>query len=350
MAESTIGKGFEPYVQSQVTTRQQIAGSGITSEYSDSVIKYNNSKTSWLRLTSGVNVGSSEALATQYVLGGGTNFADTYAGVGYNSTSAYGFRSNKNYGYVPIPGITSAQVKSLNRGSLREAKIEIKCHNLEQFKDIEKVFLKLQYSMLLEWGHSMYFDNKGELQKGTDNDNSLVGKFLDPVASSKLVFTPTPGSFPIGKTETTSLTYVDFLKLIDEQIRASNGNYDAMFGKVCNFHWSFMQDGSYDITIDLVSIGDIIESFKINALTSGIDTSIKVEKKEGEDKKDPSQMTSEELIDDYVNQSEIGKKFYQLIHNLEEKVDIKDIIEQKKEREESRKGLISLPEADLSVG
>ena len=165
-----------------------------------------------------------------------------------------------------------------------------------------------------------------------------------------MVFTPTPGSFPIGKTETTSLTYVDFLKLIDEQRRASNGNYDVMFGKVCNFHWSFMQDGSYDITIDLVSIGDIIESFKINALTSGIDTSIKVEKKEGEDKKDPSQMTSEELIDDYANQSEIGKKFYQLIHNLEEKVDIKDTIEQEKEREESWKGLISLPEADLSVG
>ena len=39
MAESTIGKGFEPYVQSQVTTRQQIAGSGIASEYSDGVIK-----------------------------------------------------------------------------------------------------------------------------------------------------------------------------------------------------------------------------------------------------------------------------------------------------------------------
>jgi len=104
MAESTIGKGFEPYVQSQVTTRQQIAGAGITSEYSDSVIKYNNSKTSWLRLTSGVNVGSSEALATQYVLGGGTNFADTYAGVGYNNTSAYGFGSNKNYGSFKVKG------------------------------------------------------------------------------------------------------------------------------------------------------------------------------------------------------------------------------------------------------
>jgi hypothetical protein len=238
MAESTIGKGFEPYVQSQVTTRQQIAGSGITSEYSDSVIKYNNSKTSWLRLTSGVNVGSSEALATQYVLGGGTNFADTYAGVGYNSTSAYGFRSNKNYGYVPIPGITSAQVKSLNRGSLREAKIEIKCHNLEQFKDIEKVFLKLQYSMLLEWGHSCYFNNKNEF---IENPNHNLSTY-----------------FLTSHTQREILT-----KIEDERIK-SCGNYDAFFGFVKNFSWSLRADGGYDITLDLVSAGSIVESLKIN--------------------------------------------------------------------------------------
>jgi hypothetical protein len=238
MAESTIGKGFESYVQNQITTRQQIAGSGVTSEYPDSVIKYNNSKTSWLRLTSGVNVGSSEALATQYVLGGGTNFADTYAGVGYNSTSAYGFRSNKDYGYVPIPGITSAQVKSLNRGSLREAKIEIKCHNLEQFKDIEKVFLKLQYSMLLEWGHSCYFNNKNEF---IENPNHNLSTY-----------------FLTSHTQREILT-----KIEDERIK-SCGNYDAFFGFVKNFSWSLRADGGYDITLDLVSAGSIIESLKIN--------------------------------------------------------------------------------------
>jgi len=83
-----------------------------------------------------------------------------------------------------------------------------------------------------------------------------------------------------------------------------------MFGKVCNFHWSFLPDGSYDITIDLVSIGDVIESFKINALISGIDTSIKAVK-EGD--KDPSQMSSKDIIALYVNQSEIGKKFWELV-------------------------------------
>ena len=278
---------------------------------------------------------SGDDLAKNYVLFGGMRGGpNTYrTGIAeaneLNSPKAYGFGGTE-FGLRPMMGIISADIKHENRGSIRRATIKVKAFNKVQFDIIDVLYLRLGFNVLLEWGHSMYFDNEGTLQKGTDNDNSLVGKFLDPVASSKLVFTPTPGSFPIGKTETTSLTYVDFLKLIDEQRRASNGNYDAMFGKVCNFHWSFMQDGSYDITIDLVSIGDIIESFKINALTSGIDTSIKVEKKKGEDKKDPSQMTSEDVITLYANQSEIGKKFYQLIHNLEEKVDIKDIIEQKK--------------------
>jgi hypothetical protein len=130
------------------------------------------------------------------------------------------------------------------------------------------------------------------------------------------------------------LTYVDFLNLIDSQRRNSNGNYDAMFGKVCNFHWSFLPDGSYDITIELVSIGDIIESFKINALISGFDASSKADTT-NTTKKDPSQMSSEELIDDYVNKSEIGKKFFTLIHNLEENISAADIADIKRKKAEA---------------
>jgi hypothetical protein len=155
--------------------------------------------------------------------------------------------------------------------------------------------------VLLEWGHSMYYNNKGELLKGSDNDSSLVTDFL-------LQKNLHPTSIDSGVSITMD-NYVDFLKLIKYQRIASFGNYDAMFGKVCNFHWSFLPDGSYDITIDLVSIGDIVESFKINALISGIDKSIKVDGKE----KDPSQMTSVDVITDYVNKSEIGKYFYSLI-------------------------------------
>ena len=62
-----------------------------------------------------------------------------------------------------MPGLISADIKSLNRGSLREASVKIKCWNPRQFDIIDTLFIKLKYGMLLEWGHSMYVDNKGRI-------------------------------------------------------------------------------------------------------------------------------------------------------------------------------------------
>ena len=233
-----IGEGFASYVRNQVYTREKIAGKGINSEYSNDVIKYNNSKTSFIRLTSGVNVDGSAALATQYVLGGGTNFADTYAGVGYDNTSAYGFKSDKNYGYVPMPGIISAQIKSLNRGSLREATVEIKCHNLKQFNDLEKLFLRLKYSVLLEWGHTCYFKDENNFVENPNHN--LSNYFLSPHTTQAII------------------------TKIEAEREASRGNYDAFFGFVKNYTWTLRADGGYDITINLIAAGDVIESLKLN--------------------------------------------------------------------------------------
>ena len=48
---------------------------------------------------------------------------------------------------------------------------------------------------------------------------------------------------------------------IDEN---KSGNYGGLFGKITNFKWTFNPDGSYDITITVVSLGDVIESLKAN--------------------------------------------------------------------------------------
>lgn len=355
-----LGEGFPDEIIEQIKVRQQVYGSGYNSlnPRTSKEIVYLNANTSWVKLASSVNIenpkiiqneslrglGAGNELAKKFVLFNGVNEdpSNQRSGIALNqdilgNNNAYGIGGTE-FGLRPMMGIISADIKHENRGSIRRATIKVKAFNKVQFDIIDVLYLRLGFNVLLEWGHSMYFDNKGELQKGTDNDNSLVGKFLDPIKSSQ--FIPNPGSSIIGKNKTTSLTYVDFLQLIDDQRRASNGNYDAMFGKVCNFHWSFMQDGSYDITIDLVSIGDIIESFKINALTSGIDTSIKVVKKEEKDKVDPSQMTSEDVITLYANQSEIGKKFYQLIHNLEENTSVVDLMKKNAELEKEREYLL----------
>ena len=253
-----IGRGFDEYVRKQVITRQGKLKYGQTDA---DVIRWNNANNAFLRLSSGVNVSEafvkdnlgldsntykSNLLAKHFKLFAAQTYDATSnkynftKGVGYNFNSSYGFASPEytSYGLVPPPGIISATIKSLNRGSLREATVSIKCHNLQQFRIIEALYLRLKYSLLLEWGHSMYFNNDGTL---TQSLHDLSESFLD------------------GMSQTAILA-----KIQDERF-ASDGNYDAFFGLVTNFDWTINPDGGYDINMIARAAGDVIESLKINS-------------------------------------------------------------------------------------
>lgn len=244
-----IGRSFEPYVKKQIAKRQEKLGLGLKDL---DTIKFENTNTAFIRLTSGVDV-NGEALTNLGLAGqakyAGSGLAKQFklfsartpngftSGFGYNDQSSYGFASNSDYGFVPPPGIVSMDVKAMNRGSLREANIEIKCHNLEQFQILEVLYMRLKYSILLEWGHSVYFNNSGEL---VQSRHDLSDTFLK------------------GTTQT------DMLKLVKQERKNSDSNYDAFFGLVTNFSWTLRPDGGYDITVTARSSGDVIESLKIN--------------------------------------------------------------------------------------
>jgi len=256
-----IGMGFDEYVQKQVLKRQEKLRYGQTDL---DVIKWNNTNNAFLRLTSGVDV-SKEFASVNLGLSGDTyssnNLAkhfklfaaqaydkdnDKYSftkGVGYGFQSSYGFASPEytSYGLVPPPGLISANIKALNRGSLREATIQIQCNNLQQFQIIEALYLRLKYSILLEWGHSLYFDNNGNL---TNSRHDLSDEFLS-------------GNFNQSQ----------ILSKIQEERIASDGNYDAFFGLVTNFEWTVRPDGGYDVTLMARATGDVIESLKLNTNT-----------------------------------------------------------------------------------
>jgi hypothetical protein len=256
-----LGESFKPWVINQINKRQEKLSS---LNKDNDLLKYLTSNTAFIRLTSGVNVDENilfgyelptnladSNLASQYVLEAARfkNPNSTLpedptftSGVKYDSIySSYGFLSNSNYGYVPPPGITQMDVKTLNRGTIREATIQLICHNIQQFYVINILFLKLKYSLLLEWGHTVYYDNKGELVTGYDVPN-LSAEFLK------------------GKTSQTEL-----LRKIEEQREKSCGNYDAFFGWIKNFQWEAQENGSYNITLNAISTGDVIESLKLNA-------------------------------------------------------------------------------------
>jgi hypothetical protein len=320
-----LGEGFPEEIIKQIAQRQKIYGSGYSGDTRTSEeIVYLNANTSWCKLVSSVDIDStmdiqseslrnnpnitSSNLAKKFVLFNGVTDANTNqqrAGINFSQdifggNGAYGIGGTE-FGILPMMGIKSVNVKSENRGSLRTATIQIKAFNKVQFDIIDLLYLRLGFNVLLEWGHSMYYDNKGELQ--TNTNNSLADEFLTP----RPVFTPNLDTEVTvdGKT-TNSLTYDVFLDMIKQKRNSSNGNYDAMFGKVKNFHWSFLKDGSYDITLDLVSVGDIIESFKINSLVSGDLTSNVTVKEE-----DLAELSDIQFIE-YYSKSGIGQYFFEI--------------------------------------
>ena len=254
-----LGESFKDYVRNQINVRQDKLS---LRDRDNDILKYITSKTSFLRLTSGINISSGVAqnlgviglegslLAKQYVLFSSkfnNNFTSNigYSPEGFNNNFnvSYGFNSDPNYGLVPPPGLTMATINTLNRGTIREATINLVCHNLYQFKIINALFLKLKYSLLLEWGHTLYFNSNNSIPTLSTPIEipNLSDKFLEGTSSDQL------------------------LNNIEIQREKSSGNYDAFFGVVKNFNWELQENGSYNIMINAISQGDVIESLKVNS-------------------------------------------------------------------------------------
>ena len=272
-----LGEGFPEEIIKQIDQRQKIYGSGYNSPRQDENLIYLNSNTAWCKLVSSVNIDnqdilnneylgkipniSGNKLASQFILFNGTDDINSKlrAGISENNSvinnSVYGVGGNE-LGLSPMMGIQNVNVKHENRGSIRTAKVKIKAFNRVQFEIIDTLYLRLGFSLLLEWGNSIYYDNNGNL---TNNYTSVASSFLDP--TNKIKFNSN------GKDYSLDLTYLNFLRIIDSKRKSSFGNYDAMFAKVKNFHWSFNKDGSYDIDLDLISVGDIVESLKLNSFS-----------------------------------------------------------------------------------
>jgi len=168
----------------------------------------------------------------------------------YVSTiAAYGWGGISSKGFVPMPTIESADVSFYNRGALAKASVKIKVYSVEQLQIFDALYFRIGYTMLLEWGHNIWLDNK--LAKNTNNTNPLKTR-------NEFVTKP----FELFFTEGSSQQSI--INAIHQQREQDSYNYDAMLGKVTNFTWKFNDDGSYDVDLNLVGLGDIIESLKIN--------------------------------------------------------------------------------------
>ena len=296
-----VGEQLYPEISEQIKIRQRIYGSkNRTLEQ----IQYLNARTSFVKLISSVDVENdftptsnelinlkrqgklnSDSLARDFVLFNGTQDADTNRGRGgiardgsVLNNAAYGL-GGLEFGIRPMPGILSAEIKTENRGSLKTSTVRIKAWNRAQFEIVDLLYLRLGFSVLLEFGNTIYFKNNGNL-------------YVSP--------TSLEDSFLKGGFSTQAL-----LKKIQELRLSTNGNYDAIYGRVVNYSWSFVEDGSYDITVIIRSIGDVIESLKANVLIN--DSNIKVSAGEDEEGATVDEQSSIEAAKD---KHQIGKLFY----------------------------------------
>ena len=262
-----VGEAFKDYVNSQIKVRQKSHGSGYndSNRYEKDLI-YLNSRNSWVKMASSVVIGGDEGekklkdlglslkligdnLSKKSILFNGitdsTNGVQKAGVASSNSTinnSAYGY-GGATHGLNPMPGITSFTIGHNNIGSIRTATVQIKAHSPTQFGIINLLYIRLGFSMLIEWGSATYLDNKGRLKKM--GPTIIDEDWFKGIGITALEFTE--------KTEAKRKTYY--------------GNYDSFFGKVTNFNYKFNVDGTYDIELILVSQGDVVESFKMDTLT-----------------------------------------------------------------------------------
>ncbi len=280
-SENIIGADIDDTLKAQIKIRQQKLG---TPQLTSDIIQYTNANNSWMRIASSTNLtkndnvlGTGNQLAKNLVLFGpyigvnddkplfdqnGNPTGDTsYSpslptqalaknnGLIGGNISQYGLGDINKYGYSGPPGIESIEVQALNRGAIRKANVSLVANNPSQFKLIETLYLRLGYSMLVEWGHSLYYDNKGNFITNPPFSNMAFDGFMKG-----------------------HQTFLSISQKIDKVRKQTDYNYDGFIGYVSNFNWSYRSNGTYSINLSLISRGGLIDSLVVNVPALNLDS------------------------------------------------------------------------------
>jgi len=320
-----LGQPFKDWVREQIDVRQKSLGKYANIPSKD--LQYYTTKTPWIRLASSVNLNKTEIenisvlqklinngltenqvggdnLAKNLILQGGAlsstigkngEIISNGLNSGLNNgnslfNGAYGWGGIEERGYVPMPGITNADIQYLNNGALTKTTINIKCFSKRQFQLIDVLYLRPGYTLLLEFGHSVYLDNDGKLQSFDTFSTSPLRTLLNPGGKSQY----------------------DIYREIEQARFDYSGNYDAVYGKISNFNWQFNPDGSYDCQVVLTGMGDVIESLKMNVSLNTQPINISTGEEEQET---PGETTSNPIIAN-KDKTLLNEILYELYQNF----------------------------------
>lgn len=253
---SIFKDSFDVSIQEQLKTRQKAINNHTVNN-----LTYYNSRNAWVRLSSSVNVYKGKGdindinnytsdLSKKYILQGGIlNNNQQRSGLG-DFNNAYSNKGSENtpyrLGIRPMPGITNIDVKSLGAyGSFREATVNFQCWDIQQLEDLELLYMRPGYSVLLEWGWAPYLKN------GTAGNDYIDGKLNSLIEYEDII------DKKWNKEEL-------FAQQYSRSTDVYQGNIDSMFGMVKNYSWKARPDGGYDCTTTIISLGEVTESLKVN--------------------------------------------------------------------------------------
>ena len=206
---------------------------------SDKDLLFANASTPWIKISSAANIDGTAELAKDHILLGGTayqradglrlkgGFKDFSFGEGYSNNP-------EDRGIVPIPGVNSLTIEYAgNLGVLKYFNFDFKVYDLNQLEIYEKLYMKPGISVLIEYGHSLFLNNQGDL---ISDASTIDGFFENGITQSEL------------QVKGTALTL------------SSDYNYNGEIALISNFEYSYDRDGGgYSCKVKAISKNSLFE-------------------------------------------------------------------------------------------
>lgn len=244
------GGAFQKYVSDELENRKKLVKKYNSNDRSNEELIYQN-RNSFYRITSCTDINPEHTLsklygkvgnqlAKDYILQGGVVKNNQNNIIQREGISGiYKTTNDLLLGFKPMPGVTSINLSSAGKlGTLQYADINIKCYDLEQLDIIDALYMKLGFTVIIEWGHNIFYNNG-------------------------IVKTSPLDTFSYNNKE-------ELITAIQKHRVNTNANYDAMVGTISNFSWELDSDNTYNCNIKVVGAGDILDSLKINqSVTDG---------------------------------------------------------------------------------
>jgi len=287
---SIFKETLDPEIQTQLRARTLVV-SGENNNRSG-LLPWYLSKNAWVRMTSFVNFTEGTIildgkgkinvdpttghykgveLSKKYILEGGTLYTkenetnEIFGGLRYGVATpraVYGGNIDvrpdgtadpkyfRQLGLRPMPGITDVSLRTIGAyGSLFETTVKFHAWDTNQLNELEILFMRPGYSVLLEWGWSQYLD-----YPKVDAKNNLTEGQISPSVFNGQTINPFD----------TKLTPEDIYANLEILRKKYRYNYDGMLGYIKNFDWKLRKDGGYDCSTTLISMGEVINTLKMS--------------------------------------------------------------------------------------